>query len=55
MEVYLQRQHKLTTARLKKGTAQWFKLTNSARIFINLCWFYSTYNGEFIKKYIELT
>ena len=27
---------KLTAARLKKGTAQWFRLANSARIFINL-------------------
>ena len=30
---------KLTAARLKKGTAQWFRLANSARIFINLSWY----------------
>ena len=29
---------KLTAARLKKGTAHWFILANSARIFINLSW-----------------
>ena len=33
-------QHKLVTARLKKGTVQWFRLANSARIFVNLCWYY---------------
>ena len=27
---------KLTAVRLKKGTAQWFRFANSARIFINL-------------------
>ena len=32
-------QHKLTAARLKKNTAQGFRLANSARIFINLCWY----------------
>ena len=31
--------HKLTAARLKKGTAQSFRLANSARIFIDLCWY----------------
>ena len=30
---------KLTAVRLKKGTAQWFRLANSARIFINLSWY----------------
>ena len=30
---------KLTAARLKKGTAQWFWLANSASIFINLSWY----------------
>ena len=30
---------KLTAARLKKGTAQWLRLANSARIFINLSWY----------------
>ena len=30
---------KLTAARLKKGTAQWFRLANSASIFINLSWY----------------
>ena len=30
---------KLTAARLKKGTTQWFRLSNSARIFINLSWY----------------
>ena len=30
---------KLTAAWLKKGTAQWFRLANSARIFINLSWY----------------
>ena len=34
--------HKLAAERLKKGTAQWFWLLNSARIFSNLCWYYST-------------
>ena len=32
-------QLKLTAARLKKGTAQWFMFANSARIFINLSWY----------------
>ena len=32
-------QHKLTTARLKKGTAQSFRPANSARIFVNLSWY----------------
>ena len=30
---------KLTAVRLKKGTAQWFRLANSARTFINLSWY----------------
>ena len=30
---------KLTAVRLKMGTAQWFRLANSARIFINLSWY----------------
>ena len=30
---------KLTAVRLKKGTAQLFRLANSARIFINLSWY----------------
>ena len=30
---------KLTGARLKKGTVQWFRLANSAIIFINLSWY----------------
>ena len=30
---------KLTAARLKKGTAQWFRLANSSHIFINLSWY----------------
>ena len=29
-------QVKLTTERLKKGTAQWFRFANSAHIFFNL-------------------
>ena len=29
---------------IKKGTAQWFRLASSARIFINLCWYYITNN-----------
>ena len=42
-------QHMLMAARLKKGTAQLFRLTNSARIFINLCWYYSSrYNIAYI-------
>ena len=32
----------LAPARLTNGTAQWFRLANSARIFINLCWYYIT-------------
>ena len=32
-------QLKLTAARLKKVTAQWYRLANSARIFINLSWY----------------
>ena len=40
--VLLLYQHKLATARLKKGTAQWFKLANSSRIITNLCWYYIT-------------
>ena len=32
-------QHKLTAARLKKGTAQLLRLANLARIFINLRWY----------------
>ena len=32
-------QHKLAAARLKKGTAQWFRLSNSVRIFISLNWY----------------
>ena len=35
----LQYQHKLEAARLKKGTAQWFRVANLARIFINLSWY----------------
>ena len=30
---------KLTASVLKKGTAQWFRLANSARIFMNLSWY----------------
>ena len=33
----------MAAVRLKKGTAQWFRLVNSARIFINLRWYDSTY------------
>ena len=32
-------QLKLTAARLKNGTAQGFRLANSARIFFNLSWY----------------
>ena len=32
-------QFRLTAARLKKCTAQRFRLANSARIFINLGWY----------------
>ena len=32
---------KLAPARLKKSTAQWFRLANSARMFTNLCWYYT--------------
>ena len=40
---------KLTGARLKKGTAQWFRLANSARIFINLSWYeLKSYAQKFI-------
>ena len=35
----LSHQIKLTAAQLKKGTAQGFKLANSARISINLSWY----------------
>ena len=34
-----QYQHKLVAARLKKDTAQSFRLANLARIFINLSWY----------------
>ena len=33
-------QQKLALARLKEGTAKWFRLGNSARIFINTRWNY---------------
>ena len=39
-------QHKLTTARPKKGTAHSFRLANSARIFINLSWYDVTRHGS---------
>ena len=29
----------MTAARLKKGTAQLFRLANSARIFVNSSWY----------------
>ena len=32
-------QVKLTAARLKKSTAQWFRLANLARIFVNFSWY----------------
>ena len=32
--------HKLAAARLERGTAQRFRLANSARILINMCWYY---------------
>ena len=39
---------KLTAVRLTKGTAQWFRLANSARIFINLSWYErKSYNQKF--------
>ena len=41
LDVNMQKyQHKLTAARLKKGAAQWFRVANLARIFINLSWYY---------------
>ena len=42
--MYFQYQHKSAPAQLEKGTAQWFRLANSARIFINLCWYYITWS-----------
>ena len=39
IRIYCGYQHKLTAARLKKSTAQWFRIPNSARIFINLWWY----------------
>ena len=42
-------QLKLTAARLKKDTAQWFRLANSARIFIKLSWY------DYTTKSITLT
>ena len=43
MDVLQEYQYKLASARLKKGTAQSFILTNSARTFINSsCYEYST-------------
>ena len=41
--IVLSYQLKLTAARLKKGTTQWFRFANSARIFINLSWYDITY------------
>ena len=35
-------QHKLAPARLKKGTAQSFRLDNLARTYINLSWYDTT-------------
>ena len=32
-------QQKFTAARLKNDTAQWLRVANSARIFINLSWY----------------
>ena len=44
-------QLKLTSARLKKGTTQWFRLANSARIYINLSWYdYTIYLGWTLDK-----
>ena len=37
--IVISHQLKLTAARLKKGTAQWFRLANSGRIFFNLSWY----------------
>ena len=31
--------YKLTVVRLKKSTAQWFRVDNLARIFITLSWY----------------
>ena len=37
-------------ARLKKSTAQWFRLANSARIFIYLSWYdYKNWTGNTIE------
>ena len=35
-----QYQHELAAAQRKKGTAQRFRQANSARIFVNFCWYY---------------
>ena len=55
MYTVLSYQLKLKAARLKKGTAQWYRLANSVRIFINLNWYdYTLYTLYIIAQFIYL-
>ena len=47
-------QLKLTTARLKKSTAQWSRLANSARIFINLSWYDYNCGGQTFLRVVKI-